>query len=223
MNTLTNGGGASTSGERVAIGRMPITFGAAGAALYVVVDWLDTFGVLPNLYTLEDDTARLEALDDYATAFAVENVLSAVGLVIAALALWRFGLALRSAVDDRRLRLQAGLVAWAGLATGMWAIEPVTRLASTPEAIVDGLTNAPAQVVASGLICLVGTVTAFVSLGLVLLRLRHQRWLAWLLFVGALVGGAAFLVIGPALTAMVLLVATVTLSIAPPRVPVRSS
>ncbi len=217
MNARLDGAGRAREEPPQPVGRVSGAIAAAGAALYIVGDLFDVVGVSPNLYTLDDDAARLEALDTYATAYTVENVLSVVGLVVAAVGLWRLGLALRGRIDERRPRLQAGFVAWAGLATGVWAIDAVTKLVSTPDAIVDGLTNAPAQVVVAGLIYLVAIVAAFVSLALLLLRLRQHRWLAWVLFVGALVGGAVFVVAGPSLTTIVLFVASLTLSIAPPR------
>lgn len=95
---------------------------AAGAFAYLVGDYFDVFGLVANPFDFADAAERVAALQADKTAWDVSNVLAGVGHVVTAIGLWMLGRSLAQSSNERRSQVLATAASWAGLATGVWAV-----------------------------------------------------------------------------------------------------
>lgn len=188
---------------------------AAGAFAYLVGDYFDVFGLVANPFDFADAAERVAALQADKTAWDVSNVLAGVGHVITAIGLWMLGRSLAQSSNERRSQVLATAASWAGLATGVWAVNSYFAVVRPIEDVVAAFTDPTPELVVTGLIYVLGVLILFVTLGLVLRRLGHIRWLAWTLLIVGPIAALSVFVIGTSLPTHLMFVLGLALSISP--------
>lgn len=194
-----------------------------GALAYMAGDLFDVLGLVENLYDFQGAGARVDALDAKQTAWDISHVLMGVGHIIAAVGFWLLGRSLASASNDRRSQVTATVVGWAGLATAAWAVNSYFAIVRTSEEVVAALEDPKAEMIVTGAIYLIGAIVLFVALGMTLLRLRHQRWLGWVLIVVGPPATLTIIGVGPSLPNALMLLLGLAISIHPYLSPNRAS
>lgn len=183
--------------------------------MYLVGDYFDVFGVVANPFEFQDAADRIAALQADHTAWDISNILAGIGHVVAAVGLWMLGRSLAQSANEKRVQTLATFAGWAGLATGLWAINSYFAVARPLEQVVDALTDPTLELIASGLIYAIGVLVLFLALGLVLRQLGHLRWLAWVLLIVGPIAAISIIAIGPSLPTHLMFVLGLALAIKP--------
>jgi hypothetical protein len=199
--------------------RLPGALVAVGALVFLAASFTPVGG---DVYSAEGASEVAAALEGARGTWNAANLVSAVGVVVAAVGLFLLGRNLRRGGQQLRTRRAARIVTLLGLATAIEAVLLVWNATASIDSLATtyGDPTGSALLITLGLAWTLAALAVFIGLGLALLWFPHQRWLGWLVLV---LGPVATILMsafaGPDPAYLLLLICGITLWVSPPPAP----